>query len=310
MKKEYTAGYNPVTGGLDAVKTNPFGYEHLIDRRASVVDTGLNYIAIQGMDDRWISLLANYSMHYVGDCKNGTITADYFGRFAAHITARLAPGDDFVAILSNGASGEGTIFDFISPDRYPKEDYEKSRVIGHDLADKVVESIKDLRWETAPALSVLYEELPVGTRKPSLAEVEAAKKLVAETTFEQIQMFDGLNKPDDAALRSLYAREQVLLNEYPDAISFPIQAIKMGEGMIGALGGEFFAETGLGLKKQFPGGRYFTICLANGFVGYVPPAHEIAKGGYETWRCRTSFLEPGAESAIREKLSRLITQLK
>ena len=84
------------------------------------------------------------------------------------------------------------------------------------------------------------------------------------------------------------------------------QAIRVGNGVIGALGGEFFAETGLALRQAFPDRTYFTITMANGYVGYVPPAHEIERGGYETWRCRTSFLAPNAESQLSERLTQLI----
>ena len=72
------------------------------------------------------------------------------------------------------------------------------------------------------------------------------------------------------------------------------------------MGGEFFAETGLWLKKQNASKNYFTICLANGYDGYVAPAHEIERGGYETWRARSSYLEVDAESKIRNELLELI----
>jgi hypothetical protein len=111
-------------------------------------------------------------------------------------------------------------------------------------------------------------------------------------------------------MQALYAREQIMLNEYPDTLDFPVQAIKIGEGVIGALGGEFFSETGLTLKKNAGFPHYFTITMANGYVGYVPPAHELEKGGYETWRCRTSCLEEKAESIIREKLLKFIQSFK
>lgn len=64
------------------------------------------------------------------------------------------------------------------------------------------------------------------------------------------------------------------------------------------LGGEFFAQTGLTLKKELVGFNYFTITLANDYVGYVCPEREIEKGGYETWLCRTSCLEINAEHTI------------
>lgn len=292
MKPGYKA-VNPVTGTLDIIKTNPAGGEAFIDRRASEVDPQLSAIAVQSRDGKWISLLANYSMHYVGDCANGTVTADYFAVFARHITAKLNAGEDFIAMLSNGTSGEANIWDFLQPDRYPKEEHQKKEVIGRDLAGKLYEAFKNVQWETDPSLSASFQYVTLGVRKPSAAEVEAAKKIVAQTDYRLIN-------PDAEAMVKIYAREQVFLNEYPDTIEFPVQALKIGDITIGGLGGEFFAETGLSLKKQI--NKYFTITMANGYIGYIPPAHEIKKGGYETWRCRTSHIKEDGEQIVRNEL--------
>jgi neutral ceramidase len=302
MKQGYAAP-NPVTGGLDKVKTNPFGDESQIDRRVAPTDPQVSYLAVQGTNGEWISLLANFSLHYVGDWENGTITADYFGVFADKLQEKLKATDGFVGMMSNGTSGEANIWDFLAPDRYPKGFFAKSRLIGEDIAEKVFQSLKNVGWQTAPSLSARYKELAVPVRKPSSTEVEEAKKIVAETQYETLQTID----PD--GLRRLYAREQVLLAEYPDTVDFPVQAIKIGDGVVGGLGGEFFAETGLWLKENSRLRHYFTIGLANGYVGYVPPAQEIEKGGYETWRCRTSYLEENAEVDIRTALLHLMQQL-
>lgn len=297
MKEGYKA-VNPVTGGLDKIKTNPAGGEAFIDRRASEVDTELSAIAVQSVKGEWMSVLANYSMHYVGDCANGTVTADYFGVFARHLAAFLNAGDEFLAMLSNGTSGEANIWDFLQPDRYPKEEHQKKEVIGKDLAHKLSQALEQVNWTTEAALSGALKFISLGVRKPSTDEVEAAKKIVATTEYRLIN-------PDADAMKRIYAREQVLLNEYPDQIEFPVQAVRIGDITIGALGGEFFAETGLNLKKA-ASGKYFTITMANGYIGYVPPAHEIENGGYETWRCRTSFIKPEGEEMVKQQLAEMI----
>ena len=294
MKPGYKA-LNPVTGEPDIIKTNPAGGEAYIDKRASEVDPELSAVAIQSLDGKWISVLANYSMHYVGDCANGTITADYFAVFSRHIAANLKAGEDFVAMLSNGTSGEANIWDFLQPDRYPKEDHQKKEMIGKDLAAQLNEALENIRWEHDLSLHASLRYVTLGVRKPSAAEVEAAKKIVAQTDYRLIN-------PDAEAMVNIYAREQVFLNEYPDEIQFPVQALKIGDITIGALGGEFFAETGLSLKKKINTDKYFTITMANDYIGYVPPAHEIEKGGYETWRCRSSHIKPDGEAIVRNAL--------
>lgn len=308
MKPGYKA-VNPVTGGLDIVKTNPLGDEDKIEKRVSPTDPELNYLAIRGIDDEWISLLANYCLHYVGDWENGTITADYFGAFARLIQVKLGAGPDFIPILSNGTSGDANIVDFLQPQRYPEENFAKAELISNDLAEKVSQSLANITWEDNPTLSAQYEELPIPIRRPSADELNTAKQVVAETNFENLVLMPSHIGNEDSFKR-IYAREQILLKEYPDTILFPIQALKIGTVIIGGLGGEFFSETGLSLKTENSKRNYFTICLANGYVGYVPPEHEFELGGYETWRCRTSFLEEKAEEIIRKKLLELVNQIK
>ena len=295
--------YNPVTGKSDLVKTNPFGAEEQIIRPVAKMDTELCYLAVKSTNDQWISLFANYSLHYVGDFGAGIISADYFGEFAMQLKSILNAGDDFVGILSNGTSGEANIWDFVNSNRYPKGDFEKSKLIAKDLAEKLAGSLKDLKWDYEPLISASYEELHLKVRKPSMQEFKEAIQIVKESDYETIKIVDN------DALRRIYAREQALLYEGEEIEVLPLQAIKIGNVIIGALAGEFFAETGLWLKANSPMKNYFSIGLANGCVGYVPPAHEIERGGYETWRCRTSKLEKDSESIVREKLLSVINKI-
>lgn len=301
MKPGYTP-FNPVTGAADEVKTNPFGGEDYIDHSIAPTDPELSFLAVQGTDGRWISILANYSLHYVGDWENGTISADYFGYFSERLRERLNAGDEFVGMMSNGTSGDVNIWDFLNNDRYPKGHFEKSEWIGRDLADRLVASFETLVWQSEPALEALLEQVPCAIVKPSPEELEKAASIIATARFETIE-------PDQEGLTQIYAREQLLLHEMPATRECPAQAIRIGNGVIGALAGEFFSETGLYLKAQARSEHYFTISMANGNAGYVPPKHEMARGGYETWRCRYSCLAPGSEEHIREQLLALIRRI-
>jgi hypothetical protein len=302
MKEGYEAK-NPVSGQPDKVKTNPFGDEKMIDRAVNPVDPQLSYLAVKGLDNQWISLLANYSLHYVGDWQEGTISADYFGEFSSRVKQKLNGPDDFVVMMSNGTSGDVNIVDFLHPGRYPEGDFKKTAVISEDLAQKVKRSLSGLSWQKQAVLASYVSNLPLAIRRPAPEEVAEAKKVVEQTDFSKIwENGDGM--------KQLFAYEQVMLNEFPDTILFVIQAIKIGDGTIGGLGGEIFAETGLWLKKQSKLKHYFIIGLANGYVGYVPPAKDIELGGYETWRCRTSYLEKNAEEKIKKELLRLINRTR
>jgi hypothetical protein len=297
MKDGYEA-INPVSGQKDKVKTNPSGDEKMIDRPANPVDPQLSYLAIKGLDEQWIALLANYSLHYVGDWQEGTISSDYFGEFSLRLKQKLNAPASFVGIMSNGTSGDVNIVDYMHPNRYPEGDFKKTEVISEDLAQRVYQSLSQVRWQKQVTLASFVSDYPISIRRPNTIDVAESKKILEKTDLSKIQ-FDG------DGMKQLFAYEQVMLNEFPDTIQFAIQAIRIGDGVIGGLGGEIFAETGLWLKKQSKLKHYFTIGLANGYVGYVPAAKDLELGGYETWRCRTSYLEKNAEEKIRVELLRL-----
>ena len=298
MKEGYEAK-NPVTGKTDMVKTNPIGAEHLIKHPSGTPDPGVGFLAVKGIDEQWISILGNYSLHYVGDWHDDTVTADYFGEFANQIREKLNAGDDFTGIMSNGTSGDINIWDFMNPHRFSKEQFAKSKLIGGALAQKVFEELRKVKWQLNPSLAVQFSELKLNVRKPSPTELEAAAKSFIENDFDNLSLKKDM-------VEMIYYREQLLLNEYPDTVLAPVQAMRIGNQVIGSLPGEFFAETGLLLKKSVSGFDYFTISLANAYCGYVPPAHEMERGGYETWRARSSFMESEAEKFIREELLNLI----
>lgn len=302
MKPGYTAK-NPVTGAADIVKTNPIGVEHLIKEPVAPTDPGLSFLAVKSLQDEWISVLGNYSLHYVGDWHVDSITADYFGEFSKQIQQLLSADENFVGMMSNGTSGDVNIWDFMQPDRYPKEELAKTKIIGKELAVKVFEQINKVEWESSAALKINYNEIKVSIRKPSLKELETAKEIIIANDYDELTI-------DETGMIKIYAREQVLLNNYPDIAVSTVQTFKIGSLKIGALGGEFFAETGLWLKEKMKGCNYFTITLANSYDGYVAPAHEIEMGGYETWRARSSYLETGAENKIRTELLRLLNELE
>ncbi|MBO0936661.1 hypothetical protein J2I47_08910 [Fibrella sp. HMF5335] len=301
MQPEFVA-HNPVTRQPDLVKTNPFGGEHQIIGPVAVPDPELCFLALRGLDDTWIALLANYSLHYAADWPDDSITGDYFGQFAQHLTQELPAGEWFVGIMSNGTSGDVNIWDFRHPDRLPTEHYAKSKLIGTTLAQRVIGALPDLRWSENPAIGVACDDVTVGVRKPSEAELAVATQAFIDNDF------DNLSLKKDVTQR-IYDREQVLLSHYPDQLPLTVQAIRIGELVIGALPGEFFAETGLRLKEAFAPRPYFSICLANAYGGYIPPAHELDRGGYETWRARSSCMARDAEALISAKMEELVFQL-
>ena len=87
---------------------------------AGPVDPGLTVLSVQSRAGRPIAVLANYSMHYYGA---EPVSADYFGRFAAALARRIGAGrpvdPPFVAIMSQGTSGDQMWMDYGRPKKDP-----------------------------------------------------------------------------------------------------------------------------------------------------------------------------------------------
>jgi hypothetical protein len=86
--------------------------------------------------------------------------------------------------------------------------------------------------------------------------------------------------------------------------------MRIGDLAIATSPCETFTETGLAIKKASPMKQTFTISLANGYNGYLPPPEQHNLGGYETWRARSSYLAVDAEPQIRSTIIRLLNQLR
>ena len=109
--------------------------------------------------------------------------------------------------------------------------------------------------------------------------------------------------------REIYARETVLLSEYPSEVPLILQAMRVGDLAITAIPCEVFVEIGLDLKRESPFSRTFTMELANGYNGYLPTEEQHGYGGYETWRARSSYLEVTAADKITEAILELLREV-
>ena len=294
---------NPFGRRDDAVKMNPARASEDLIRPAGPTDPEISFIAVESKDGRPIALLANYSLHYVGGVGGEQVSADYHGVFADRIQEllgadRLTP--PFVGIMSNGTSGDVNNINFREAGQ-SRQPGEQMTHVAHAAADVVHAAYSSLEWRDWTALGAAVKELELGVRLPSEEDVARAKEIVA-----------AAEGPEMKSLAEIYARETVLLSEYPEKVSLLVQALRVGELSIAAIPCEAFAEIGLEIKAESPFADAFTIELANGYNGYLPTPEQHKLGGYETWRARSSYLEPAASvtitAALRELFENLLPQ--
>ena len=292
---------NPFGGTNDQVKTNPgIGDPNLIEP-AGPTDPQVCFISLQRTNGQPLAVLANYSLHYVGGIGSGVISADYYAAFADRLQELLgADRQDppFVAIMSNGTSGNINNIDFRGGQ--PKQPpFAQLRLVANDAATEVARVCKSIEYGDWAPLEVKQTEIRLGVRRPTEAEIERAKRILAEAKGPQ------LRSPEE-----IYARETVLIKDYPMHVQSILQVIRIGDLAIAAIPCEVFVEIGLDVKAQSPFKPTFTISLANGYNGYLPTVEHHRLGGYETWRARSSYLEIEAAPKIFEAVMKLIGELK
>lgn len=256
------------------------------------VDPDLSLLSVETAEGAPLAVLANFSMHYFGAAP---VSADYAGvfcrRFEERVRARY-PDTPFVAIFSQGTSGDLHWMDYGSPKRsISMEDYTRG------LVDLAWEARELIRHRGDATLAMAEAKLPLRRRVADERRLAWAR-----------QVADGLKGRDPKSLPELYALEQLHLEREPGR-ELKLQAIRIGDLGIATMPNEVYGITGLKVKARSPLRPSFVIELANGAEGYIPPPEQHALGGYTTWAARTAGLEVEAEPRILETALRLLEEV-
>ncbi|WP_170156748.1 PVC-type heme-binding CxxCH protein [Roseimicrobium gellanilyticum] len=249
------------------------------------VDPGLSVLALQTKDGKPLALFANYSQHYFGA---SAVSADYYGAFCKHVAKLLGQSSSegpFVAMMSQGTSGDLMWMDYGKPKQNISMD-----AYAEAVAKRALEAWGKVEFRDSVPLGIVEKKIPLTYRVPDEARLKWARETMAVVK-------DRLptSKPE------IYANEAILLHE-KQKTELVLQALRIGDLGITTLPNEVFALTGLKLKAQSPFTSHFNIELANGAEGYIPPPEQHKLGGYTTWPARTAGLEVQAEPVIVETL--------
>lgn len=289
-------------GKLDTVKMNPGTSPDVIDHPAGPTDPDITIISVQDTKRKALALFANYSLHYVGGLPGGQISADYYGEFARVMPSRLRGDENFVAMMSNGTSGDINNIPF-GITRPPREPFEQIRIVAQKAADtawlahrKIQKHRSDVR------LAMLQREVTLKYRRPTAEQVAAAKAVLAIKDKDAIEKLPRLARN--------YAGSTVAAAERAeDTLTVKLQAIRINDFAVCGIPFETFAETGLDLKKRSPFPLTMVIGLANGRHGYLPTPGQHKLGGYETW-LGTNVVQEDTSVILTDHLLQMLGQLR
>jgi len=280
---------------VNLVMMNPGASNPNKIRPVGPVDPAVTVLSVQTIDGKPLGLLANYSAHYAGVGEPG-VSADYFGEYCRVMARDLGAeeGKPFVAILSNGTSGDANCIDF------SKSDWKSDRfTVAREVADKTLEALKSTTYHDWAPIAMAERTQTFSVRKPSERDVELASEYMENTVGDR----PTRNWEEN------YARETVKMANWPNEKEMKLQALRIGDFAIATSPCETYGSTGLAIKADSPFPLTMVIELANGCSGYLPPPDQFEVGEYSTWRARSSYLEKGAEPKIRATLDGLLDEV-
>lgn len=297
-------------GKLDQVATNP-GRDRLL-KPAGPTDPEVCIVDVRTRKRRPLGLIANYSLHYVGGIPTvrdekgkeiGMASADYYGEFARIMPSRIGgsnPPANFVAFMTNGTSGDINNIDFEGK-RPPRAPFEQVRIVAGKTADAAWRAVKKIEsYDENPLVAMRQREVELTYRNMSVEEVEHALRLLELPKKDRESLHDKAVQ---------YANATVQYSEPGKTEKVLVQAIRIGEQAIVSLPFEVLVEIGLEIKEKSPFPHTFTISLANGGYGYLPPPHQHELGGYETW-IGTSKFEKNSSVVLTKELLEMLAELR
>ncbi len=295
--KAGSVGPNPFGEAGERIKSVA-GKSSAVIEPAGPVDPQFSILSVQHDDGQPLCVLGNFSVHYCGGYQRGVVSADYFGYFSQAMESALGGSGDHppvVGIMSNGTSGNTGSFQRAGKKFAP---FEGLQFYGRLLAEETAKAMKDIPYRSDVTLKMVETELELDVRRPDDQRLAWARRVLENPTEKQPHRW-----------AKIYAQEARHLESYPATRKIKLQAIRIGDVAIAGCPCEVFAETGLAVKRDSTAKKTFTIELANGYAGYLPPRKQHELGGYETWPARSSFLEVGAEEKIRTTLLGLIERV-
>lgn len=287
-------------GVEERVKMNPPPGSPDLLEPAGPVDPRISFLAFREPSGRLISVFAAYSLHYVGGTRPGEISADYYGMFCEALVRRQGEsgeGPPFVPILANGTSGDVNNINFRQP-RAPAPPYAQMRAVAEDVAAKVHGALEQAEWRRDATVDARFRELELSWRRVEKPLLEWAERTLPDLRTPIVKV----------DLPAIYAGRVQRLAAARDPARIPLQAIRIGDCVIGTFPCETFAETGLAFRERCRAPASFMVELNHGYFGYLPTPRHFGFGGYETWP-GTNCLEPEASDKMLDALLSMAAEL-
>lgn len=246
-------------------------------------------------DSSTLAILANFGAHPTvwTELMPWTVTRDIPGAICDGLEAAY-PGA--IAMYLQGACGDVNFHrDYVCPERC------------HEPAERLITAGLNALSAAKPAdgpVRYAQQRAVLPTRRWTREEIEAdrhaAERRLREHDISGWRETIGrsmTNRPDDMvkrhggdehkAVRAMCEfhlawtdRMLVDFETRPEVLSTEVQALRIGDLSIVSNSSEFFSPFALDVRERSPSSFTMLACYANGRIGYLPDAHDIAAKSY------------------------------
>ena len=253
------------------------------------MDPEVGVIALRTPAGRMKALLAHYTCHPVHVFPKRIVSPDWPGALCAELE-QAYPGA--VPLVLNGACGNINPWPPFEPD-YPDDHV----LMGRQLADMVGKIIGTMEFAPPTRLDCRSALVPLPFRSLSAEEVAKSEEMLRRRLTPEWQDEAHTQVTADwvttASIASLY-----LQSRREGKLAYEVQALRLGDAAIVALPGEPFVEGQLALKIASPLYPTYVAHCATQYVGYIPTATALARGGHEVNTRYWAKLQPEALDQI------------
>jgi neutral ceramidase len=257
-----------------------------IEKPAGPADSEVGVIGAWDTEGKLIGCVVNFACH--GTTGPGSTSADWI--YYLEKTIRSMMGDQAIVVFLNGACGDITQVDNLSP--YNIDFGERAaRYVGTRVGAEAVKVLITAEPGDLTPVSANIKNLRIPRRKPSDARLERALEIVKHDP-SQVDSTEWTFAKEVIMLDALIQKEPV--------VDVEVQAVQVGPAVFMANPSEFFCQFGLDLKAKSIFPFTFPVELANDCIGYVPTEEAMGEhgGGYETRLTAYSNLEVDAGDKI------------
>src|SRR5690606_3128827 len=163
-----------------------------------------------------------------------------------------------VTIMSKRTSGCINNIYFRGGQSKPSGPYAEMKTIANTVAGDAYKTVQRIQYHYQVPVARQHIEISVAVIKHNQKDLEGARQIM--------QAAEGANMK---TMEEIYARESILMSDFPDEKPIILQAFSIGDLAIAAIPAEVFVEIGLELKDKRLVSKTFSIYLVNRYKGYI-----------------------------------------